>query len=555
MSKITKILLILILAVELVVQLFLANADSQTTDEAVHVSAGYTYWTKGDFRFNPEHPPLVKLLSALPLVFMDLEVPDDAKYWDKAQEFYYDSWLENRQYSEEFFYSLGNNADLMLFMSRLGPILLTLILGISIFCIANKYWGEKAALAALTLYCFNPIVIAHGHLVTTDIAISLGFLLSIYATIEYLKNQKIKNFLFLIFALSVAFLSKFTAVILVPCIMAVFVYYGIFLKKTDKKKAWKTFGGLLLSFVAVMVIVFAVYGFDYRPAGDTTEFRRMVSSDPSVSEALANTLDKVEGVRYLLVPKYFFKGMSLVIGHTQVGHSAYLMGMISRTGWWYYFPIVFLAKNSIFFVALLATAVYFGTKYRDEDGLSQALLIAASAYFLFSMMSKANLGVRHILPFIISSCVYVSRIFSIKNVQKNFWIIGLVVIIVAESIFAFPYYLSYFSPLAGGRTNGYMVASDSNSDWGQDVKRIKNFVNKNQQELSKCNALYVNYGWNGEAALDYYSISRASLGELTDSTKGCIIIGASAYVMPENAWLRDYDFVRITPSTFFINTQ
>lgn len=555
MNRITKVLLVLILAAQLGLQLFLAGTDSQTTDEAVHVSAGYTYWTKGDFRFNPEHPPLVKLLSALPLVFMNLEVPDDAKYWDKAAEFYYDSWLENRQYGEEFFYSLGNDADQMLFVSRFGPILLTLILGISIFCIANKYWGEKAALAALTLYCFNPIVMAHGHLVTTDIAISLGFLLSIYATIEYLKSQKISNFLFLVFVLSVAFLSKFTAVILVPCFFAIFVYYAFILKKIDKVRIYRTFGGMLLSFVAVMLMVFACYGFDYKPAGDTTEFRRMIGSDPNVRASLADTLDKVEGVRLVLIPKYFFKGLSLVVGHTQIGHSAYLMGMISRTGWWYYFPIVFLAKNSIFFITVFAIALYFGIKFKDKDGLSQMLLVAALVYFLFSMMSKANLGVRHILPFIILICMYISRIFSLKTIQKIFWMVGLVVIIVAESIFAFPYYLSFFSTAAGGATSGYLVASDSNSDWGQDVKRIKNFINKNQQEISKCNALYVNYGWNGDAALDYYSISRASLGELTDSTKGCIIIGASAYVMHENAWLRDYDFIRITPSTFFINTQ
>ena len=42
-------------------------ANGQTFDEGVHLAAGYSYWSTGNFRSNAEDPPLFKLLWAAPL--------------------------------------------------------------------------------------------------------------------------------------------------------------------------------------------------------------------------------------------------------------------------------------------------------------------------------------------------------------------------------------------------------------------------------------------------------------------------------------------------------
>ena len=47
---------------------------------------------------------------------------------------------------------------------------------------------------------------------------------------------------------------------------------------------------------------------------------------------------------------------------------------------------------------------------------------------------------------------------------------------------SFPYFLSYYNELAGGSKNGWQVAVDSNYDWGQDLKRLTDFVEKNKIE-------------------------------------------------------------------------
>ncbi len=50
-------------------------------DELAHIPAGYGYVKFLDYRLNPEHPPLVKMIAALPLVFIHLNFPTDKAAW------------------------------------------------------------------------------------------------------------------------------------------------------------------------------------------------------------------------------------------------------------------------------------------------------------------------------------------------------------------------------------------------------------------------------------------------------------------------------------------
>ena len=100
MKKILICAAFLVLIIQFGFQVYMANTDSQTTDEGVHLLAGYTYLTKHDYRFNPEHPPLVKYLAAFPLLFMKIDTSQVDSYWNKSNNFLYDSWQENRAAAE-----------------------------------------------------------------------------------------------------------------------------------------------------------------------------------------------------------------------------------------------------------------------------------------------------------------------------------------------------------------------------------------------------------------------------------------------------------------------
>ena len=67
------------------------------------------------------------------------------------------------------------------------------------------------------------------------------------------------------------------------------------------------------------------------------------------------------------------------------------------------------------------------------------------------------------------------------------------VLMVAVAVAAFPYYLSFFNTLGGGPQNGYYVATDSNYDWGQDLKRLATRL----EEL-KINKVYLDYFGGGD---------------------------------------------------------
>src|SRR5690242_11199299 len=71
-----EVLIALSLFVFLGLQLgFVANANSITWDEDDHILAGYMSLKKGDFGVNPEHPPMVKMVAALPILNKPLTVP------------------------------------------------------------------------------------------------------------------------------------------------------------------------------------------------------------------------------------------------------------------------------------------------------------------------------------------------------------------------------------------------------------------------------------------------------------------------------------------------
>ena len=59
------------------------SRKSITNDEIVHIPAGYYHLVAGDFQLNNEHPPLVKMWAALPLLFIQ---PNEAPPTDAEMQ-------------------------------------------------------------------------------------------------------------------------------------------------------------------------------------------------------------------------------------------------------------------------------------------------------------------------------------------------------------------------------------------------------------------------------------------------------------------------------------
>jgi hypothetical protein len=131
------VLLIGILCAELMLSI---RHESQTWDEACHIFAGYSYWTRGDFGMNPEHPPLVKLLATAPLLGLSPHVPAHPGYFSKEEDFLTGT---------DFIYK--NNAEQILFRTRLAVATLTVLCAVILFVAARRMFGAGPALIALCL--------------------------------------------------------------------------------------------------------------------------------------------------------------------------------------------------------------------------------------------------------------------------------------------------------------------------------------------------------------------------------------------------------------------
>lgn len=522
-------------------QFYLSRADSQTTDEGVHLSAGYTYLTKHDFRFNPEHPPLLKYLVALPLLALHPLVPPDSQYFGPVAGFYYDSWWEARAFGEDLMYKLGNNADQILGLARFPAVIITMLLGLSVFIIATRLWGKKGGFLSLLLFVFDPLILAHGHLVTTDIAASFGYIMTLYLLWVFLNKRTAINLFTLGIVLGIAELCKFTTIVLYPAIIVLTLYYFVS-SKTRFKGFWRVFGMILFSFAISFLIIWDGYGFKSAPAP-------IYQND--INHATLNNFllsDTFKVTRRVLIPRDYFKGLSMVVGHTENGHPSFLLGNVSQTGWWYYFPVVFLAKTPIPTLLIFCLALFILVKEKKDRQKKLFFLIGALIFFVFAMFSKANLGVRHIMPFYATMIVFAGSAIEAKKAGAFAkYAAGILILwLIVESVVVFPNFISYYNEFYGGTKNGYKVAADSNYDWGQDIKRIKSYINKK----GIINP-WVEYTWDSEKSLDYYNISRKPLNSINSGTDGFLIIGATALSSQSYYALQQmvpYD--RITPSVF-----
>lgn len=167
--------LLMVLGVELLLSV---RQQSQTSDEACHLFAGYRYWKNLDFGINPEHPPLVKLVAAVPLLRLPLLVPPLSSGSFVEVEF-----LSGRQ----FLYA--NEADRILLRSRIAVSLFTLVLAFLVFVTARRMFGRGPAFLALTLLVFEPNVLANGALVTTDMGLTCCLFSTAYAFYLYVLNR------------------------------------------------------------------------------------------------------------------------------------------------------------------------------------------------------------------------------------------------------------------------------------------------------------------------------------------------------------------------------
>ena len=477
-----------------VAQVTSAIQETQTWDEGIHLLAGYTYWRTGDYSLNREHPPLFKLLCALPLLALNPSIPVDAPAWKRG---------DTLEITDLFLYQNRVGVDRMLLVGRLMTIAVTLLLGLLMALWARRRFGEPAALAALFLFAFDPNMIAHGRYVTNDVMAAAGVFLSVITWARWIETRRWRDLVLAGVVFGLALTTKFSVAFL-PLPLAVLYWFRRWQEGRGRLSLRHFAAGVVLAGVLAAGVIAVVYG----PATIQSLHGPKLGRAINWSTRLGATLGWV-GKRLGLPAHPFLLGLVSVAAHDQGGHPAYLMGAVSEKGWWYYFPVVFALKTPAATLALLAIAVavgLFALARAGPRGWSLrripfewvVVTVPALVYFAFAMASQINLGVRHILP--IYPFLFVALGAAAMQTKWSRRALPVLLLVLAiESAAIYPHYLSFFNLFAGVAANGPKYLVDSNADWGQDIKHLKIYLDKNRiDKLCIC--------YFGRASLGYYGI-------------------------------------------------
>lgn len=498
----------LILVAMLGLELGSAAQESQTWDEAVHLSAGVSYWQTGDFRMNPEHPPLLKLWSALPLVLAGVRAPIDDPSWAAVDE-----W----QFGDVFLYENEWSPQQLLLLGRLPVMLLSLLLGAMIFKVSRQWFGTTAGFVSLCLYAFDPSIIAHSRYVTTDLAFALATFFTLLRLLAVLERPTRRNTFLFGLAILLAGLTKFSGAALVASIAGVLIVKK-FLTPRSPALEWRNVWRFTVVFIPLAwLTIWMVYAFDMRsPDQDPriakleSEREAIVQSTPpaeltglqrfavvtlgDTSHGIGAWLDRMKHGTY---PTYtFFRGLTAVVSHATGGHGSFLLGEHRDTGWWWYFPFTMLAKTPIPTMVAWIGAIVLAwlawrlrrrsgqttwTMLRTLDTRWLVFLGVPLAFMAIAMMGKLNLGWRHVMPIYPPLIVLAGSVVTIAGRAFGWrrWVIPGLIIgnIVFVEAGTYPNQIGYFSPAVGGNHNGPNVLQDSNLDWGQDLPKLQAYVN------------------------------------------------------------------------------
>ena len=468
--------------------------ETQTWDEGIHISAGYTYLVRGDYSWNLEHPPLVKLVSALPLTGLHLDVPVpvvDGKRRDQVQ------------YGIEFLYRNRVHADTILIVARSANILLALLFVVALAWWTRRRFGSAAALLAVVLCAFDPNLIAHGRYVTTDFPVTVFYFFACVLWVEYLERGAFRSLLLAALVFTTAMVTKFSAVLLIPTFVVLYAVGWVERPKEFPLRRLAVAGGAI--FATLFAGVIAIY-WPETVRCLTTRVPRLadVANRGNMAGAILWRLG-----RTLHLPAHrFLVGLNAVAEHNTGGHASYLMGLRSETGWWYYFPVVFAVKSTIAALAAAAIVLVNGIWRTVRAGLRGIPIMAVGLafppvlYFVLSMTSGINIGMRHILP--VYPFLYVGVAAALRSATARAkacatvgLALGLLQILECRSIA--PDYLAFFNAFAGGPANGPLYLADSNIDWGQDVKKLVHWLDAHGTRR-------VRVFYFGNAQLRYYGV-------------------------------------------------
>jgi 4-amino-4-deoxy-L-arabinose transferase-like glycosyltransferase len=226
---------------------FEAWHDSPTFDEPVYVSAGLVAILHHDVADNAEHPPLFKVLAALPVLAVGPVVPGDG-HWNTNNE---------RSYSARFVRAQIGAGTLhrVTVASRLVPLIECALLALALYALASLLFGAWAGVVAALLWLLDPLVLGLAHIDGVDLPFALTTVLVSLTLVRWLRRRDRSSLLWLGAACGAAVSAQSTGLLLGSLATVVVVMAARRAGQTGRA-AWLT-AGLMVG--VAWAVVWAVY--------------------------------------------------------------------------------------------------------------------------------------------------------------------------------------------------------------------------------------------------------------------------------------------------------
>ena len=454
----------------------IADANSLTWDEGDHIYAGYMSWMHQDFGLNPEHPPLVKLVATLPLLGMQLKMPP----------------LLDRRYEMEAFlggkdFVYKNDANTIAYRARMAAMLFTLLLAAVVFVTARTFFGTGAGFLALGLMAFDPTVLAHGAVVTTDSAQSCFLLATVYFFYLYWKSPNMLHVVGVGVAAGLALASKHSTILLIPMLALLTLLELVWRPEAGAegsrmptgKRILRTAGALVAVSAIALGTLWTFYGFRYAARGEGRKLSPPLEVNITTIPSKTQAAVVREMAKLHLLPESYLFGLSDVLAKS-VGYHSFLFGKSYPTGLWYYFPVGMLIKSSLTFLIFSGVLIWAMVTRRFQKWREILYLtIPPAVYMAFSIAGGMNIGIRHMLPVYV--CLFaliggaVWRV--VENNRKALYVAIALLVFQAVSVSrVYPAYVSYANEAVGGPIMVHEYMTDSSADWAQQMKSVKRYL-------------------------------------------------------------------------------
>ena len=435
------------------------------------LAAGVSHWELGRYELYRVNPPLVRMIAAAPVVIAGCKTD-----WSK--------FIDGPRTRPE--YAIGSqfvelNGERSVFLTRLARwacIPISLLGGVFCFVWARRlYAAPWAGWIALILWCFDPLILGNGSLITNDVAAAAFGVAAGYAFWRWLVRPGWGRSVWVGLALALAVLAKMTWLLLYGLWPLLALLWGVLYPAEKGKRLRRFFRRALqlaLIFAVSLWIINFFYGFDR--SFDRWRSYSFVSKKFQKIDSAFPALDSVP----VPVPRQFLIGLDTQISDFEREMSHYFRGQWREKGSWCFYLYGLWVKwpHATQLLLLLAAVTAFLPRLRFRRAETALVVPALAVLLLVSSQTGLNIHFRYVIPFVGPAFVFIGRTaLLVRRVRWGKWAVVSLLLLSALSVLReTPFYLAYYNELAGGPSGGYRHMTYSATDWGQDFLYLKEWL-------------------------------------------------------------------------------